>query len=227
MQFSRRQIVAYVAVAAVVVAVGVRYVVSPRVSGRGGGAPLVLSSVAPGPAASAADAVPAAPSSGAAVPAVDAVVYVCGAVRSPGVVALPQGSRVADALELAGGATARAELAAVNLAAKVADGQQIVVPERAAAGSGAAAARAVSGAGGVGAGGSSAAAGASAPGAPVNINTASLEELDALDGVGPSTAQKIIDYRTANGPFAAVEDIMDVSGIGEAKFAAMRDSITV
>jgi len=137
-------------------------------------------------------------------------------------VRVPAGARVADALALAGGPGARAELDGVNLAAKVVDGQQIMVPERgvvAAAGGSATSA----------AGGSAASAGGSvtAPGAPVNINTASLEELDALSGVGPATAQKIIDYRTANGPFKAVDDIKNVSGIGDAMFAAMKDQITV
>ena len=233
MHLSRRQIVAYVAVAAVVVAVGVRYVVAPRVAGPAGGRPLVLSSVAPGgaePRHRRAGRARRSQAGGAsASPAADAVVYVCGAVRTPGVVRLPQGARVADALALAGGATARAELAAVNLAAKVADGQQILVPEKASAGAGQAASGAVgSGAGGGGAGaGTAAGAVASAPGALVNINTASLAELDALQGVGPSTAQKIIDYRTANGPFASIDDIKNVSGIGDAKFAAMQGSITV
>ncbi len=237
MQLSRRQIIAYVAVAAVVAAVGVRYLVVPRTAGRGGGEPLMLSSVVPGQgssaagqagaagvqiAAGAASAGPAA----AASPAADAVVYVCGAVRSPGVVRLPQGARVAEALELAGGATAGAELAAVNLAAKVVDGQQILVPEKAAAqgqAGGGAGALAAAASGGTAAG----SLGPAIPGALVNINTASLAELDVLQGVGPSTAQKIIDYRTANGPFARIEDLMDVSGIGEARFAALQASITV
>ncbi len=225
MQLSRRQIVAYVAVAAVVVAVGVRYVVAPKSAGGGGGTPLVLSTAAPGgqsPGAPAALASPGA--SAAATPAADALVYVCGAVRSPGVVRLPQGSRVGDALALAGGATAEAELAAVNLAAKVADGQQVLVPEKAPPGSGPAAAGVASLAAGGSGGGSSP---AGAPASPVNINTASLEELDSLQGVGPSTAQKIVDYRTANGPFASIDDIKNVSGIGDAKFAAIKDSITV
>jgi competence protein ComEA len=226
MQFSRRQIIAYVAVAAVVAAVGVRYLVLPGAADPGGGEPLILSSVAPvhaSPAAGQGGAAGGQSSAATASPAADAVVYVCGAVRSPGVVRLPQGARVADALELAGGATARAELAAVNLAARVVDGQQILVPEKTAA----------NGQSGGGAGPSAAAAaaataaGAAVPGAPVNINTASLTELDTLQGVGPSTAQKIIDYRTANGPFARIEDIMNVSGIGEARFAALKDSITV
>jgi len=217
MQLSRRQIYAYVAVAAVVAAVGVRYVVLPKAAGPAGGEPLVLAVASPPAASPAAAASPSA--------AADVVVYVCGAVKSPGVVRIPAGARVADALALAGGPEARAELAAVNLAAKVVDGQQIVVPERGAtvaAGSSAGAAGGAASGSVVAAGGS-----ATAPGAPVNINTASLEELDTLDGVGPATAQKIIDYRSASGPFKVVDDIKNVSGIGDAKFAAMKDSITV
>jgi competence protein ComEA len=209
MQLSRHQIYAYVAVAAVVAAVGVRYVVLPKTAGPAGGEPLVLAAASPAAAASRSAAA-------------DVVVYVCGAVKSPGVVRVPAGARVADALAIAGGPVARAELAAVNLAAKVVDGQQIVVPERGAAGAPVAAgSAAVSGSA------SSAVASAVVAGAPVNINTASLEELDTLDGVGPATAQKIIDYRTASGPFKTVDDIKNVSGIGDAKFAAMKDSITV
>jgi len=201
----------------VVAAVGARYVVLPKAAGPAGGEPLVLAVASPPAASPAAAASPSA--------AADVVVYVCGAVKSPGVVRIPAGARVADALALAGGPEARAELAAVNLAAKVVDGQQIVVPERGAT----AAAGSSAGAAGGAASGSVAAAGgsATAPGAPVNINTASLEELDTLDGVGPATAQKIIDYRSASGPFKVVDDIKNVSGIGDAKFAAMKDSITV
>ncbi len=212
MQLSRRQIYAYVALAAVVIAVGVRYVVVPKSAGSPGGDELVLAPVS-------------SPSPGSASPSTvpDVLVYVCGAVRSPGVVRLPGGARVADALELAGGATAKAELAAVNLAARVTDGQQIVVPEQ-----GAAAAPAATGAASAA---SSAVAGtvtgAAVAGGLVNINTASLAELDALQGVGPSTAQKIIDYRTENGGFKTIDEIKDVPGIGDAKFAAMKDFITV
>jgi competence protein ComEA len=224
-QLSRRQILAYAAVALVVVAVGVRYVVLPRQAGPQQAQAVVLGPVAASPAVAAGtQAGPAGgtPQEPAASPTPDVMVYVCGAVRSPGVVRLPAGARVTDALEIAGGPTARAELGAVNLAAPVTDGQQIVVPERGAAGALAAPATGSSGAGGLGTTGAS-----TAPATLVNLNTASLEELDGLDGVGPSTAQKIIDYRTANGGFKTIDEIKEVPGIGDAKFAAMKDSITV
>jgi competence protein ComEA len=217
-QLSRRQIIAYVAVAVVVVAVGVRYVVLPRQGGPSEAQAVVLAPVAPSPSAAASEA-----ASPAASPTPDVMVYVCGAVRTPGVVRLPAGARVTDALELAGGPTAKAELAAVNLAAQVTDGQQILVPERGAAVASASSSSGSSSSGALGV----APAGGSAPGAVVNINTASLDELDSLDGVGPSTAQKIIDYRTENGGFKTVDEIKEVPGIGDAKFAAMQDSITI
>ena len=188
MSLSRRQLAAYAVLAVAVIAVGAKYVLASHPAGASTGEPLVLSSSLPSPAAMQQSVQP---SPSPSVP--DVVVYVVGAVRSPGIV----------------------RLAAVNLAARVADGQQIVVPRRGEAPVAAAPAS------------SSAAAAAGTPAAPININTASLEELDALDGVGPSTAQKIIDYRTANGGFKTIDEIKEVPGIGDAKFAAMKDSITV
>jgi len=214
MQMPRRQIYAYVALGIVVVALGVRYLVLPREAGAGSAPALVLAAASPSAQASTSPGT-----------SVEVVVYVCGAVRHPGVVRLPAGARVGDAVDLAGGPTSKADLAGVNLAAKVGDGQQIVVPEKAAGGGAGAAGGAAPAAG--------AAAAAAAPGAApaagalVNINTASLAELDSLMGIGPSTAQKIIDYRTANGGFTSIEQLMDVPGIGEAKFAAIKDAITI
>lgn len=215
MQLARRQIYAYLALGIVVAALGVRYLVLPRTANGGAAPALVLTAASPSPEVAASPGAPA-----------EVMVYVCGAVRRPGVVRLPAGARVSDAIDLAGGPTGRAELAAVNLAAKIADGQQIFVPERAASGAASGSATVAPGAAAAGVAGASAAAPA-APGALVNLNTASLQELESLSGVGPSTAQKIIDYRTANGGFTSIEQLMDVPGIGDAKFAAVKDSITI
>ena len=145
--------------------------------------------------------------------AVSSVVDVAGAVRRPGVYRLRAGARVRDALQRAGGATARANTAAVNLAAKVTDGQQIVVPERVAAVPSAAAPASSGGS-------------AAAPAAPVSLNSATLEQLDTLPGVGPSTAQKILDWRTQNGGFASVDDLAQIPGIGPKKLEALRPQVT-
>ena len=143
---------------------------------------------------------------GAAPDASRLVVYVVGAVRRPGLYRLPAGSRVADAVTRAGGVTRRADPAALNLAAPVADGQQVLVPARLP--------RAVA-----------AAQGAPVPGAPVGpvqLSVATAEQLDALPGIGPVTAQKIIDYRTAHGALRSVDDLDDVPGIGPARVEQLR-----
>lgn len=134
------------------------------------------------------------------------VVDVAGDVRRPGLYKLPSGSRIDDAIAAAGGATRKAQLDAVNLAAPVADGEQVVVP-----GSGAGGAVAVS----------SPAAGSS-PSAPLDLNTATLEQLDALPGIGPVTAQKILDYRTQHGAFHSVSELEGVPGIGPSHIAQLK-----
>ena len=139
------------------------------------------------------------------------VVDVSGAVRKPGVYRLSAGSRVEDALRRAGGATHRADLTQVNRAAKVEDGRQILVPLRASAG-GAAPAPAAPGAN---------------PAAPLNLNTATAEQLDTLDGVGPATAQKILDYRNAHNGFGSVDELDEVPGIGPKRLAALREHLRV
>jgi competence protein ComEA len=137
------------------------------------------------------------------------VVHVVGAVRRPGLYRLRDGARVADAVARAGGATPKAELAGVNLAAPLADGSQVVVPRRLEAGGGGPAA-------------------GSEPVAPqkVSLASATLEQLDALPGVGPVTAQKILDYRQAHGPFRSVDALDAVSGIGPARIEQLRDLVT-
>lgn len=139
------------------------------------------------------------------------VVHVVGAVRNPGLYRLDEGSRVADAVALAGGPTAKANLLAVNLAAPLADGTQVVVPKAGAP---------------VAAPGSSSATGAAAASqGPIRLNTATAEELEAIPGVGPVTAQRIIDYREQNGPFRSVDDLDAVSGIGPKRLEQFRELV--
>ncbi len=130
------------------------------------------------------------------------VVHVAGAVLRPGLYRLPDGSRIDDAIAEAGGARPKAALDLVNLAAPVADGQQVVVPQAGAVATAA---------------GGAAGPGAAAAGGKVHLNSATLEQLDELPGVGPVTAQQILDYRTANGAFRSVEELDAVPGIGPAR----------
>jgi competence protein ComEA len=137
------------------------------------------------------------------------VVHVAGAVRRPGVYLLAPGARVADAVEEAGGARPKAALDALNLAQALVDGQQVLVPRR-----GVASAVPAAGLGTE-----------AAPPAPVSLSTASLEELDALPGVGPVTAQKILDYRAEHGSFASVEELDAIPGIGPARLEQLRELV--
>jgi competence protein ComEA len=141
------------------------------------------------------------------------VVHVAGAVRRPGLYRLPEGSRVDDAIAAAGGARRQARLDLLNLAALIVDGQQVLVPGRRHAG-------------GPGAGPSTSGPAAAVP-APVNLNTASLEELDSLPGVGPVTAQKILDYRAEHGPFASVDELDAIPGIGPARLEQLRELVVI
>ena len=162
---------------------------------------------------------PPAASDGAALPVQSAAssaadghvtVHVAGAVREPGVYRLRGGRRVDDAVQRAGGATAKADLSAVNLAAPLEDGRQILVPVRVEAGT--------------------ASAPGAAPGAApakVNLNTATAEQLDTLAGFGPATAAKILAHREQHGAFGSVEELADVPGIGERRLAALRELVTV
>ena len=136
------------------------------------------------------------------------VVHVAGAVRRPGVYRMRASARVDDAVGRAGGATPRADLSQVNLAAQVEDGRQVLVPERVRA----------------------AAPGVPAetpPGVPLNLNTATLEQLDELDGIGPATAQSILDYRDEHGGFGSVEELAEVPGIGDVRLASLREQVRV
>jgi competence protein ComEA len=141
-------------------------------------------------------------------------VYVSGAVQNPAVYQLAAGSIVRDAVEAAGGPLSDADLTRLNLALELRDQQQVHVPREGEE----APPPAVSGGESEGVG---------AAGGPVNINTAAAEELETLPGIGEVTAQRIIDYREANGPFETIEDIQNVSGIGPKTFEGMRDLITV
>jgi len=151
----------------------------------------------------------ASPPSDAPSPAV-LLVDVAGWVRDPGVYEFHEGDRIIDAIEAAGGARPGAALDSLNLAAPLADGTQVLVAK--------------AGPGGVA--GTPPAVGATST-TLVNINTATASELEALPGVGEVIAQRIVDYRTENGPFASVDDLLDVSGIGDATLEEMRDLVTV
>jgi competence protein ComEA len=134
------------------------------------------------------------------------VVDVVGAVLRPGLYRMREGQRIADAVARAGGTSRKADLEQINLAAPIADGEQIVVPRRGSPGT----APAGAGAGSTG---------------PVHLSTATVEQLDALPGVGPVTAQKIVDYRQAHGAFHSVDELDAIPGIGPARLDQLRDLV--
>jgi competence protein ComEA len=190
--FTRRQLLVAALVAGIAVLVAGRFAAS---AGRPSTAPPAPAAVSP------------------AVPrAARLVVDVVGAVPRPGLYRLGAGARIADALRRAGGPLRGADVEAINLAAPLADGEQVVIPRRTAGG-----------AAGTSAGGGATADGA--PTGPVHLSTATLEELDALPGIGPVTAQKILDYRAAHGAFRSVDELDAVSGIGPARLDELRDLV--
>src|SRR6478735_10608701 len=217
---------AVVSLLALVVAVGCAFVVRVLWAERSAAGPVdapgrgvsvvAATGTSPPTAATASTAGPRPTTSAAAA----LVVHVVGQVARPGLVRLPAGSRVADAIEAAGGARRGADLSALNLARLVVDGEQVHVPKPGevvpAAGAGA------SGPSGAAAGG-----GAGAPGALVSLNTADVAALDTLPGVGPVLAQRILDWRTEHGRFTSVDELGEVSGIGDKLMAQLRPKVTL
>lgn len=151
-----------------------------------------------------------------------ALVHVAGAVRDPGVIELRAGARVRDAVRAAGGVTARAEVDRINLAAKVADGQQVVVPERVPAASGGGGEAGAPGPAAPTAGAGSA---SSLPTGPLSLGSATLEQLDGLDGIGPGLAERIIAFRDEHGGFSSVDQLAEVPGIGPKRLEALREVV--
>jgi competence protein ComEA len=189
-ELSRSQVVVYGAVAVALLLVGAR---------------AIRAESGPEPSFAADRAAPGATGGGFSLSgqAGDLVVDVAGAVERPGVYRLPAGSRVEDAIGRAGGASATAMLEAVNRAARLADGQQVVVPER-------------------GPGGVSLAAGGSGEEGPISLGTATVEQLDTIDGIGPVTAADIVEFRDQHGGLASVDQLDQVPGIGPATMESLR-----
>jgi competence protein ComEA len=192
----RMRMAGWVLAAVVAVVLGVRLLGS----GAGGRDPQPVAA-GPAPAASA-----RAPAAGP-----ELLVQVAGEVERPGVYRVAAGARVNDAVAHAGGLTRRADPAGVNLVARVQDGQQVVVPRR-----GAAAAAAG------GATGSTAAVPAAGP---VSLSSATVAQLDTLDGIGPTLAQRIVEYRQSHGGFSSIDQLRQVDGIGEKRFAALKKGV--
>lgn len=188
-ELSRSQLAVYGAIAVALLLVGARAI---RAEGSAGAASAAVAATTDGSGGI---------SLGGGGP--DVVVDVAGAVRRPGVYRLPVGARVVDAIGRAGGAASDAMLEGINRAARLADGQQVVVPER-------------------GPGGVAATAGTAAEDGPISLGSATVEQLDTIDGIGPVTAADIIEYRDQRGGLSSVDQLDQVSGIGPATMQSLR-----
>ena len=208
--------------AGALLAVGVLVAVGLSFLGAASPAPkLTLPRAEPGSApvdGAPAPAAPAAPPGSPATPPVTVTVHVAGQVASPGVYAVPAGGRVADAVIAAGGTASEADVEQLNLAARLSDGERIYVPKKGEAPPAVSPAPAPAG-GGTKAGG--------APAGPVDLNTATAEQLEALPGVGPATSKAILAYRASHGRFRSVTELLEVPGIGPAKLEALRPLVKV
>jgi competence protein ComEA len=182
-ELSRSQLLVYGAIAVAVLLVGARWIRSGEAQGQRSGTGLSF----PGDSSQS-------PDEGSR----DAVVHVAGAVRRPGVYRLPAGARVTDAVRRAGGLAPGAQEDSINLAARLSDGQQVVVPGRGAAG---------------------AAAGAEGP---ISLGSATVEQLDEIEGIGPVTAQKIVEFRDQQGGLSSVDELDQISGIGPSTMESLR-----
>jgi competence protein ComEA len=194
-ELSRNQVFVYAAVAVALLLVGAR-----AIRGESGTDPSFAAADSGASSSSSGGSFSVGSESG------DLVVDVTGAVRRPGVYRMPAGSRVDDAVTRAGGPTGKAELEAVNLAARLADGQQVVVPERLAAGA-------------------AASAGAVAEDGPISLGTATVEQLEEIDGIGPVTAGDIVEFRDQHGGLSSVDQLDQVPGIGPATMTALRERL--
>ncbi len=210
-EWDKWQLVAWAVVAALLVLVAIRVLGSDG-PGRSGAAPSVQ---VDGRAAG---------KSGDRARGGELYVHVAGAVRRPGLLRVPLGSRVAAAIERAGGPGRRADLTAINLAATLEDGQQVVVPRLGSAGSAIA-----PGSGAPGSPVAGPASGATAPTAgaagSISLATATIEQLDSLDGIGPTLARRIVEHRQRTGGFRSLAELREVDGIGEKRFEALKAAL--
>jgi competence protein ComEA len=204
---SRSQLVVYGAVAVTLLLVGASWIRSAEGQGHSAGTVSLASDSASGdPPEGSGDSFAIEGESGE-----DVVVDVTGAVRDPGVYRMPAGSRVNDAVERAGGATAGASVEAINLAARLSDGQQVVMPGRASVSAGVATGSSI--------------VGTSDPSTPISLGTATVEQLDTIEGIGPITAQKIVDYRSQHGGVSSIDQLDEIDGIGPATLEALRSRL--